>query len=63
MLKSILTAIALASVATVPANAAPCRDAKGKFIKCDTAEPKPMKCKDAKGRFAKCGAAGATPVK
>jgi len=63
MLKSIPTAIALASVMAIPANAAPCRNAKGKFIKCDTAKPKPMKCKDAKGRFAKCGSAGATPVK
>jgi hypothetical protein len=50
-------------VMAIPANAAPCRNAKGKFIKCDTAKPKPMKCKDAKGRFAKCGSAGATPVK
>lgn len=41
----------------VTVNAAPCRDAKGKFIKCS---PKPAPhakkppCRDAKGHFAKC---------
>jgi len=38
-----------------PALAAPCKDAKGKFVKCP---PKPVAkkgpCKDAKGRFTKC---------
>lgn len=40
-----------------PALAAPCKDAKGKFIKCP---PKPAAavkkgpCKDAKGKFIKC---------
>ena len=44
--------------------AAPCRDAKGKFVKCPTAAPaKTVKCKDSKGRFAKCGSPGAKPVK
>jgi hypothetical protein len=43
--------------------AAPCRDAKGKFIKCPASAPaKPVKCKDAKGKFAKCSAPGAKPV-
>lgn len=43
--------------------AAPCRDAKGKFIKCAASAPaKPVKCKDAKGKFAKCGAPGAKPI-
>ena len=46
------------------ADAAPCRDAKGKFIKCEAAPlAKPTKCKDAKGKFAKCSAPGAVPVK
>ena len=31
--------------------AAPCRNAKGKFIKCPA---KPKTCRDAKGHFAKC---------
>jgi hypothetical protein len=44
--------------------AAPCRDAKGKFIKCPAAAApaKPNMCKDAKGKFAKCGAPGAKPA-
>jgi hypothetical protein len=47
-----------------PALAAPCRDAKGKFIKCATAAPaKATRCKNAKGKFAKCGTAGAIPIK
>ncbi|MCK5909317.1 MAG: hypothetical protein KAG62_05150 [Caulobacter sp.] len=57
-------AIALSSVGAANA-AAPCRDAKGKFIKCPppaAAPAKPTKCKDAKGKFAKCGTPGAKPV-
>lgn len=46
-----------------PVAAAPCRDAKGKFIKCPTAVSAPAKCKDAKGKFAKCGTPGAKPIK
>jgi len=38
--------------------AAPCKDAKGKFMKCPAkalAKPaKPKQCRDAKGRFTKC---------
>ncbi|MDR6626901.1 hypothetical protein [Caulobacter segnis] len=56
-------AIALSSAGASLA-AAPCRDAKGKFIKCPAAAApaKPTKCKDAKGKFAKCGTPGAKPV-
>lgn len=56
-------AIALSSAGASFA-AAPCRDAKGKFIKCPpaAAPAKPTKCKDAKGKFAKCGTPGAKPV-
>ncbi len=38
---------------SAPSLAAPCKDAKGKFIKC----PKPAKpkvCRDSKGHYAKC---------
>jgi zinc transporter ZupT len=43
--------------------AAPCRDAKGKFVKCpEKAAAKPAKCKDARGKFAKCGTPGAKPI-
>ena len=52
-----LAALALISVGAAPTLAAPCKDAKGKFVKCP---PKPTPvvkkgpCKDAKGKFIKC---------
>lgn len=66
MRKTISFAAALVltlSAASASLAAAPCRDAKGKFIKCAASAPaKPVKCKDAKGKFAKCSAPGAKPV-
>jgi hypothetical protein len=65
MVRSIVFAATLAFVAGSfsPALAAPCRDAKGKFIKCANATPsKPVRCKGATGKFAKCGSPGAKPV-
>lgn len=48
--------------ASVPSiAAAPCRDAKGKFVKCKT-PPKPTRCRDTKGKFVKCGTKGAKPA-
>lgn len=60
--------IALAAVGilagSAPSLGAPCRDAKGKFVRCPPkATPKAGRCKDAKGKFAKCGTPGAKPVK
>lgn len=55
-----LTALSLLAGSAAPAVAAPCKDAKGKFIKCPakaTAKPKAAKakmCRDAKGHFTKC---------
>ena len=50
-----LFAAAASMAVPAPLIAAPCKDAKGKFIKCP---PKPMAkkgpCKDAKGKFIKC---------
>lgn len=60
MIRNMMLAAASIALLSTPALAAPCRDAKGKFIKCATAAPaKPMRCKNAKGRFAKCGTPGA----
>jgi hypothetical protein len=43
--------------------AAPCKDAKGKFIKCPPIAAAPAaRCRNAKGAFAKCGTPGAKPV-
>ena len=56
-MKALLSIFAAVSVAALPVavHAAPCKDAKGKFVKCPPkAAPKKGPCKDAKGRFAKC---------
>ena len=45
-----LTALSLLAGAT-PSLAAPCKDKKGKFIKCPA---KPKVCRNAQGHFAKC---------
>lgn len=45
----IAAAAALSLVAGVPAFAAPCKDAKGRFVKCPEKPVKPARCKDAKG--------------
>lgn len=37
---------------SVPAFAAPCKDAKGKFVKCP--QPKAKACRDKNGKFIKC---------
>lgn len=47
---------------SAPSLAAPCRDAKGKFVKCTKATAKPIRCRDAKGHYAKCGTKGAKPA-
>jgi hypothetical protein len=57
-----LTALGLVASAAPTTAAAPCRDAKGKFVKCPTKPAPPKHCKDAKGKFAKCGTPGAKPV-
>ena len=65
MLKNIIAAamsLALIAGTAAPAVAAPCRDAKGKFVKCPP-KPAPTRCKNAKSQFAKCGMPGAKPVK
>lgn len=49
----------IAIVPLAPAAAAPCKDSKGKFIKCPpAAAPKAVRCKKG-GKFAKCGTPGA----
>ena len=62
-MRTILTAAAMLTLAATPALAAPCKDAKGKFIKCPAAAaPKATKCKGPNGKFAKCGTPGAKPI-
>ena len=63
MIRNFIFAAASIALLSTPALAAPCRDAKGKFIKCAAAaHPKPVRCKNAKGKFAKCGTPGAKPM-
>jgi len=52
MKKIIFALTALSLIAgSAPALAAPCKDAKGKFVKCPA---KPKVCRNAKGHFMKC---------
>lgn len=53
-------AVALGGM-SAPALAAPCKDAKGRFMKCPSVTP-PVRCRK-DGKFAKCGTPGAVPVK
>lgn len=66
MFKKVLATIAVSmllagSAAPVMAKP-PCRDTKGKFVKCPEEKPKVQRCRNAKGQFAKCGTPGAKPV-
>ena len=46
-----------------PSLASPCKDAKGKFMKCPPVASAPAaRCRTAKGAFAKCGTPGAKPA-
>lgn len=64
MRQLLFTAISLSLLATAaPSLAAPCRNAKGKFVKCPEKTPvKSTRCKAANGKFAKCGTPGAKPM-
>ena len=46
-----LSAASLIAGASAPAMASPCKDKKGKFVKCPA---KPKLCRNAKGHFMKC---------
>ena len=58
----LLAVAAALSLLASPALAAPCKDAKGKFIKCPPPAAQPTRCKDTKGKFVKCGTPGAKPA-
>ena len=65
MIARMLTAaagLALLAAAPAPAGAAtPCKDARGKFMKCPSAKPMPARCR-MNGKFVKCGTLGAKPA-
>lgn len=54
-------AATLGLMTATPTLAAPCKDAKGKFVKCPEKAKAPVRCKK-DGKFAKCGTPGAKPV-
>lgn len=58
----LVLAIAVASTGASQSVAAPCKDAKGKFVKCPTVAPAGARCRK-DGKFAKCGTPGAVLVK
>ena len=59
-----LSALGLVAGSAPSLAGAPCRDAKGKFIKCPTKPaPKAAQCRDSKGKFAKCGTKSSKPAK
>jgi hypothetical protein len=65
LLNAIVALSLVAGAAAAPVMAAPCKDAKGKFIKCP---PPPVvaakgPCKDAKGKFVKCPPKPVAPAK
>ena len=61
--RPLLLAACAALGAASPLAAAPCKDAKGKFVACPKpASAKAVRCKNDKGHFAKCGTPGAKPM-
>lgn len=53
----LLSAVVALAVLSTPAFGAPCRDGKGKFIKCTKVVKvvkKVERCRDTKGHFIKC---------
>jgi hypothetical protein len=59
-----LVAVSLLTASTSAFAAPPCKDAKGRFIKCPAPAASAQRCVDSKTKkFAKCGAPGAVPMK
>lgn len=64
MHKLVFAAVSVCLLAsTTPSIAAPCRDTRGKFIKCPPKAPvKATRCKASNGKFVKCGTPEAKPI-
>ena len=62
-MKQLMIMFVVAAGVAAPSFAAPCKDAKGKFMKCPPVAAAPAaRCRTAKGVFAKCGTPGAKPA-
>ena len=60
--RTLATAVGIALLAVAPASAAaPCKDAKGRFVKCPPVKAQPARCR-LNGKFVKCGTPGASPA-
>jgi len=63
IMRQLMILFIVAAGLSAPALAAPCKDAKGKFMKCPpVAAASAARCRTAKGAFAKCGTPGAKPA-
>jgi hypothetical protein len=63
MIRAFAIAAALGFVLSEGADAAPCRDAKGKFIACPSPAATAVKCRDkTTKKFAKCSAPNTEPM-
>ncbi|MCI3133333.1 hypothetical protein [Phenylobacterium aquaticum] len=61
---SVIAVVAFAMSLASAADAAPCKDAKGKFMKCPAPAVAPgVRCQDKTSKkFAKCGAPNSQPI-
>jgi len=60
---TLLATLAFAASLAGVAEAAPCKDAKGKFVKCPAPAAAPARCRDKTTKaFAKCGTKNTEPV-
>jgi len=63
IMRQLIIIFVVAAGLAAPSLAAPCKDAKGKFMKCPPVATAPSaRCRTAKGAFAKCGTPGAKPA-
>lgn len=62
IIKAVVALSLIAGAGAPAAFASPCKDAKGKFIKCPPKPAAAQRCKGANGKFAKCGTPGAKPI-
>lgn len=60
---TLFATIAFAASLAGAADAAPCKDAKGRFVKCPTPAAATTRCRDKTSKaFVKCGAPNSEPV-
>ena len=53
-MRKFMSTVVVLAVLSSPAIGAPCRDGKGKFVRCIKVVNKVERCRDTKGHFIKC---------